>query len=363
MKELGPMVLERLGLHDETLKPFNDDVEAWLGHLGGDEPWLEDSENLRNRAQFVDAVRAIHDIISGAQDRACATTPVWLQRLVEEWTQEQALILTFNYDTLLELAFARAGKVRTEGELYRIALDQRKSLNPPLYPSGGDTTWPSATLLKLHGSINWLHSGEDAPPTERFVLREQHISARLYEDLTPFVVPPATSKSHYYNRTPLRVQWRRAAFALREATAIDVIGYSFPHSGAGTRTFLATCASTSADVTLVDPAEEARSRLPDVLPSSGEGRWFKSVADFVDATCGDLVTGWCENDGEDPGLYRDVNGEKSKEPLPDGGLKTGLAEWLRRDYPDASPREITLSASHIRALQLYGRRAPDTIPR
>jgi hypothetical protein len=94
MKQLGPLVLERLCLPADTLAPFGGDVEAWLGHIGSDEPWLEDSDNLRSRARFVDGVQAIHDIIVEAQSRAEGDSPPWLLRLVAQWSHEQATILT-----------------------------------------------------------------------------------------------------------------------------------------------------------------------------------------------------------------------------------------------------------------------------
>lgn len=342
MKELGPLVLERLHLPGDTLSPFGGDVEAWLGHLGSDEPWLEDSDNLRSRALFVDGVQAIHDIIVEAQSRTEEEPPPWLQRLVAQWSHEQATILTFNYDILLERALAEVVGARGFGDLYPIALEQRQPVDAALNPSGGPSLRESPTLYKLHGSVNWLHGGERAPSTERFVLREDHIPPYLYADLAPFVVPPASSKSHYYDRAPLRVQWKRAADALREATALDVIGYSFPPSDSGTRTFLGTNTCDSVPVTLVDPSPEAPGRLNSMFPSRGEASWFESVEDFVQATCGDLVIAWCENLGEHPGLYMEVNGIRSMEPR-HGDSDPSLRDRLREDYPGAvEPIEVTL---------------------
>jgi hypothetical protein len=357
MKELGPLVLGRLGLSADTLAPFGGDVEAWLGHIGSDQPWLEDSENLRSRGLFVDGVRAIHDIIVEAQSRAEGEPP-WLNRLVAQWSHEQATILTFNYDTLLERALARVVGARGFGDLYQIALEQRQPVDAALYPSTGPTVRECPALYKLHGSVNWLHGGERAPSTERFVLREDHNPSYLYEDLAPFVVPPASSKSHYYDRAPLRVQWKRAAAALRQATALDVIGYSFPPSDSGTRTFLTTTTGGSVPVTLVDPSPEALTRLNSQLPNPGETAWFKSVEKFVAATCGDLVTAWCENAGDHPGLHLEVNGVRSAEPHP-GDAICSARRRLRTDYPGAAdPVEVTLP-SGTQAWRLFRpRQAP-----
>lgn len=342
MKELGPLVLKRLSLPANTLAPFGGDVEAWLGHIGSDEPWLDDSDNLRSRALFVDGVQAIHDIIVEAQSLTDDDPPPWLLRLAAQWSHEQATILTFNYDTLIERALAGVVGARGIGDLYQIALEQREPVDAALYLSSGPSLRESPTLYKLHGSINWLHGGERAPSTERFVLREDHMPSYLYEDLAPFLVPPASSKSHYYDRAPLRVQWKRAAAALREATALDVIGYSFPPSDAGTRTFLATNARDSVPVTLVDPSPEARDRLTNVFPNLGKTQWFASVEEFVATTCGDVVTAWFENVGEDPGLHLEVNGLRAVERH-QGNSTVSVRDRLRRDYPGAEePTEATL---------------------
>jgi hypothetical protein len=100
--------------------------------IGSDEPWLEDSDNLRSRARFVDGVQAIHDIIVDGQSRAGEEPPPWLLRLVTQWSHEQAPILTFNYDTLLERALAKVVGASDFGDLYQIALEQRQPVDAAL---------------------------------------------------------------------------------------------------------------------------------------------------------------------------------------------------------------------------------------
>lgn len=69
---------------------------------------------------------------------------------------------------------------------------------------------------------------------------------------------------------------------------------------------------------------------------------FESVEEFVEATCGDLVTAWSENVGEHPSLHIEVNGIRSVEPH-QGDSACSVRDRLRRDYPGAGePIEATL---------------------
>ena len=50
---------------DDIDEPGND-FEARLTYLGVDQPWLAPEDNLRNRAAFTAAAKAIHLEIAGA---------------------------------------------------------------------------------------------------------------------------------------------------------------------------------------------------------------------------------------------------------------------------------------------------------
>jgi hypothetical protein len=127
--------------------------------------------------------------------------------------RSEDVVITFNWDTLLEQTLA----------------EQKKcfALRP-----GGRT---AITLLKLHGSMDWLldendHRGRDkltAPVIGR-IRRATDYSAfmdRHWASFVPYLVPPSAYKR--YAADLLRL-WKAAHEAIYDATEVVIIGYSLP---------------------------------------------------------------------------------------------------------------------------------------
>ena len=113
MPELAAQVLDELGLDEKMLRPFNGDLESWLSFLSSPQPWLTEAENLRNRASYFDVSSAIFTVIN--QDEQVALSqpaPIWLQRLVWTMSEQSAVVLTLNYDLLLERVAMVVGRAR-----------------------------------------------------------------------------------------------------------------------------------------------------------------------------------------------------------------------------------------------------------
>lgn len=122
------------------------------------------------------------------------------------------IVVTFNYDLLLEAALTRLGLpfsygLGAEGVTY----DRSAHSTPEAEPDG-------LVLLKLHGSLNWA-------------LRENDVLGVYgsYDDALatgglPHVVPPTWEKTM---AGAIRTVWRRAVSALMDATRVIVIGFSF----------------------------------------------------------------------------------------------------------------------------------------
>ena len=83
------------------------------------------------------------------------------------------------------------------------------------------------TILKLHGSLNWRIDESDG---EVYVLGryedvlEEGMSVRHEEMLVPHVVPPTWDKT--VTRST-RYVWSRAVEALKQATRVIIVGFSF----------------------------------------------------------------------------------------------------------------------------------------
>lgn len=124
---------------------------------------------------------------------------------------DQNVILTFNYDLLLETSLARLGipfsyGLGDEGVEYHESATCASGSQPG-----------TLKLLKLHGSLNWSAANERL----RVVGSFDDVMA-LGE--TAQVVPPTWDKTV---STSMRHVWGQAVNALTQATRVIVIGFSF----------------------------------------------------------------------------------------------------------------------------------------
>jgi len=202
------------------------------------------------------------------------------------------VVLTFNYDPLLEIAL---GALTLDGRVYwhprdgyRIALlDPDGGQEPPDRPS-------NVELLKLHGSMNWLapvNSPSRPPfrllrvtPDSFFRGPGQLIHSDERGMLRPVIVPPRPAKD--YEALGLTALWTRTEEALASASALTVVGYRLPPTddaalGLLTRTAGRLAAGTP--ITYVTRGDEdAIRRFRDAFPTADVHRGgFRA---YVDAT-------------------------------------------------------------------------------
>jgi hypothetical protein len=284
LPDLGEGVITKLGGQGkEELAQFAGNVEEYLTYIGTDQPWLSDEENLRHRARFSETVTALREVIVEAEAAArAAGLPDWLDRVAWQWSREQAAVLTFNYDLLLDWALRLAGGVGALADLYMVPLVERLPAGSGHFLSAGPPRESSAELYKMHGSVNWLHGGDAAPVTEPLVLDgrssepdESPRHDRVYGGLRTFIVPPTSVKNRYYDRVGVRAQWAAAAARLQTADRLTVIGYSLPPSDVGSSSFLRTNLNANAKVRVIDFSSAAAERFGALLqrPSC----WYSNI--------------------------------------------------------------------------------------
>jgi hypothetical protein len=306
MWELGREVQKEVGKErplPRQLESFGDDLEATLSYLADNQPWLDDSSNLRNRALFGDVSRAIAEILGAAQRHTVQQPePLWLRPLIDYWVQTSATVITFNYDVLIEAATSTLlGPHDSWSALYRA----------PLVPAaqrigavlGAEPSSRAFSLLKLHGSLTWFWSGIDSAPSDQIYdmglkrgwslegLDSMYESNRhiLVGDKQPMVVPPAATKSRFYDNAVLSSQWKLAAQALGLAQELIVIGYSLPKSDLVTRSLLLTNFAGN-HIVAIDRSEAVVENLKELWasPRSINTNYVGSddaVGKFVQAEC------------------------------------------------------------------------------
>jgi hypothetical protein len=160
--ELGNEVLAR----DPTIRGNHEvaafdrgSFESWLSRRAEDQPYLHASQNYASRAIYARAIELVAAILQEREAAAMATNcPEWLLNLLQGWHKESAIVITFNYDTLVESAIPIAGLYDA---VNKIATPWATAIN--FTPTGAGTTigeqgqsvsWKTFQLLKMHGSLN-----------------------------------------------------------------------------------------------------------------------------------------------------------------------------------------------------------------
>jgi hypothetical protein len=138
------------------------------------------------------------------------------------------------------------------------------------YPvSGADHGWADAsgtgrrpissiTLLKPHGSLNWVFNEDE------LTLRPDEYGARRENDLV--IVPPLWQKS--FEDEPYQTIWQETRAVLSAVKALFIIGYSLPETDVYTQAALRMDVGELDFLCVVNPDEDARRRIARTLRSS-----------------------------------------------------------------------------------------------
>ena len=152
---------EHVPVPSSVLLDFGVDLEAWLSFLATDQPWLDRQENLRNQALFLDASRILGEALWQRQNAVLAEPmPDWLGRLAKHWHRTRATIVTFNYDNLVEKAASESVRHIESDFFYTglrpVPIPSAMSRHGGVLGAGEVETF---SLVKLHGSLDWIYSG------------------------------------------------------------------------------------------------------------------------------------------------------------------------------------------------------------
>ncbi len=223
-----------------------------------------------------------------------ATRPAWLSVIVNRMRRENAAIVSFNWDLVLD------------HKLFEDGLDKTKyGLSKTL----GD----GPILLKPHGSLNWykgkqlqpvadakkieiFHSKDEAKCVHAF-LHPRNISSKTGKRYNPLIIPPTFFKN--FRPTIFTRLWQNCTDILSTPNRIVFLGYSLPPSDlhahfilrcgfhnqlngrikdAGTRHI----ATGAAEVIIVNPSREADEHIRAVAGPHARCTWIKKrIEDWV----------------------------------------------------------------------------------
>lgn len=209
----------------------------------------------------------------------------WLEKALLAMRAEQATVISFNWDLILDHGL----------------FDD--PINASMYGLGKSQK-PGPRLLKPHGSLNW-YLGPQAEPIKDTRKIKIHAGKRPSDDLwaflpprgvktsaerlyTPFIVAPTYIKDFSH---PVSTElWRQCAEALSTAEKVTILGYSLPEADLQAR-FIFRCGfhnqlagtirdSTSrneptgpAQIALVSPDGYAAKRIEGVVGPSCVFKW------------------------------------------------------------------------------------------
>lgn len=282
---------------NEALPDTFPDIETLLSEMRANEQLFDSSRpatgkfsanELRERRQRL--LLQISDEFHDLQSEALAAPPAWLETLVNRIKEENAQIISFNWDLILDqLAFGDDLSKNSYGFGKRIS---------------------GVRLIKPHGSLNW-HShetGKHLKKDRKFKLcgesssqvyafrpcRSPSSSIRSY---MPLIVPPIFNKT--FEDDIFQVLWQESVAVLSTAARVTFLGYSLANADFHAR-FILRCGfhnqtegalrkdgsrhqpTGQSAVTIVDPNPEVGSRIQAAVG------W---PCTFHDTTIEDWVTG------------------------------------------------------------------------
>jgi len=198
------------------------------------------------------------------------------------------VVISFNYDILMDNALRETKKLTDCGYLVPFqkvlnGQEQRKTEDAP----------SDITVLKLHGSLNWLHCyfcdsnflnrSEKISPQYATLPRNCPNCGESNIYFQRVIVPPLIAKD--YSIQPLRYLWSRANRYVARAREIIIIGYSFPPTDFATEALLRD--SFPWDVqrhtrfVIVNSDERVSERFKKAF-SSSVVEWKSSLKEYLD---------------------------------------------------------------------------------
>ena len=216
-----------------------------------------------------------------------ATGAPWLAELVKQMQRQNAAIVSFNWDLILDHLLFR-------GDLNSDAYGLEKSLGKgPL-------------LLKPHGSLNWykgnqlkhvkdakkveIHHRKAASKCVHAFLLPRHVKSTVGRLYTPLIIPPTYFKN--FRPSVFKRLWQNCTEVLSTPKRIIFLGYSLPASDLHAH-FILRCgfhnqingrirdadtrydATGPAEVIIVNPNKGAADRIKEVAGPLAHCTWVK----------------------------------------------------------------------------------------
>ncbi|WP_237234449.1 SIR2 family protein [Rothia nasisuis] len=224
--------------------------EQWFTINSTTLPFLETHENTFRKSNAEKILNSIGNIIENQTNIASQQKiPDWLENIIRVWHFQKAIVITLNYDTLIERAvnsiyLSEIGSNNSKNRLYseNITHPSPRSISQLTnYDQGELFDDESFQLIKIHGSTNWFYSDFDHGGifSSKLQVREmfegkstikfsQNNLREIAETQNRLIIPPVVSKDRFYETSISNSLWKTARKYLRDARDVTFIGYSLP---------------------------------------------------------------------------------------------------------------------------------------
>ena len=150
--------------------------------------------------------------------------------------ERDTLLLSFNYDTLIESVIA-SDKVLCD----EVSVDYGVRIEPADRSAKRGKKTRTIDLIKLHGSLNWFPvkgASDELDLKNVCEVEPQDRSFPIYCEDTPVYIPMAHAKESFLRGSLFNLLWAKADYYLKNAEEIYFIGYGFPRTDINNLEFL-----------------------------------------------------------------------------------------------------------------------------
>lgn len=150
--------------------------------------------------------------------------------------ERDTLLLTFNYDTLVERSIANEPDLKKN-----ISVDYGVRIDRADRSAAHGKCDCTIDLIKLHGSLNWFPvkgTGYEFDLKNVCQVEPEDRSFPIYSEDTPIYIPMAHAKESFLRGSLFNLLWSKADFYLKNAEEISFLGYGFPQTDLNNLEFL-----------------------------------------------------------------------------------------------------------------------------
>lgn len=232
-------------------------------------------------------LRAVKELLVRTLDYALMGPPCIKHNNLAQKMRSGDIVLSFNYDILIDNALFHLGKMTDYG--YRMNFSKVNLDGRWLTPK---ETHSEITLLKLHGSLNWVRCGFCGALFLYQFRKQTLIGAEEFrcprcssgENYAKrVIVPPVQSKD--YGDRDIAFLWILADNLLKDLSRIICIGYSFPSSDFDMISLIRRLRgrqSKMPEVEFASPDRQARKRAERLFGK--EVRQFKNLSKYLESS-------------------------------------------------------------------------------